>query len=483
MIKRNAERSRRVNIYTLFRNIPVYIYLAIIPIMQNILYKPQKLREYITSYALSIIFTIAVIGISAADYMSKRYTSSLKYTYIQKGFPIRTRFCIPHEKLHSVIVQSSPISLLFSAVKIQLNTPATRAKKGDAMFYLSKKSADKLICEIYDDIGAELQSYRASNLRIFFMASIWSNPISGILIISPLIRSIGKIAGEQMSMALIESFDLSVYLMYIGLPPTTAIIAYFLLFCYAVSVCADFVRNANFRCTSYQNGILIKRGVIGSTFFLTNCQKLNAIFVNQSLLMLPFKLYSAYIHTVGSGKAKGDRSLLIAAESKENVYSLLHELLDGFDAKIEQFLKPAERALKSYLLLPFSLLIGCIAVYMASQKLHFLETLVFTVMTFIIPWLVLWAVFRIIAFRQSGFGYNGKFIRLKTYKRMTFTAAYIPINKVQLCVIRQNVLQRLGSTCSVRVYIYGEKRSFVEIKHLSSVQAEKLVKKINSDIK
>lgn len=477
MIYKNVKRSSRVNIYTLFAGIPAYIYMLPIPILQNILFRPQSIWEQITSYSLSLLIFGISTGFAVADYLTKRYTPTLGYTYIQKGFPIRSRFMIPHERLQSVIIRRSPVTAIFSAVKIQLNTPAVKAKKGDAVFYLSSEKAKKLIGEIYADIGYIKRLYRAHNTKIFFMAAIWSNPVSGLLIIAPFIRNLGKIAGDSFSTELLESFDFSAYLIYIGIPPTTAIIAYFMLVCYAVSVIADFIRNGNFICTSYQNGILIKRGIFNRTFFLTNCKKLNAISINQSFAMLPTHLYSAYIHTVGSGKTKGDKSLMIAAERKDNVKQLLCQLLDGLDLNFEKIIRPVKKSLKSYILLPFLLLIGDIILSMIIQKTNILGSLTFSFMIFTIPILLIWCIFRILAFNKASLAFNGKFIYVRSYRRLTFTATLIPINKTQLCVKRKTVFQRISRTCNLRIYIFGEKRTYVEIKHIQEESAEEFLRK------
>ncbi len=476
---KNRDNSQKVNIYTLFANIPIYIYLLPVPILQNLLFRPQGIWEHITSYSLSILLFALVGGLSAADYLTKKYCPFADCTYIQKGFPIRSRFCIPYNRLQSVIIQTSPLTRLFSAVKIQLNTPATKAKKGDAVFYLSREHAQKLISEIYDDIGYIARYYKAHNSRIFFMSAIWSNPVSGLLIIAPFIRNVGKIAGENLRDELIESFDLSAYLIYIGLPPTTAIIAYFLLFFYIVSVFSNFIRNSNFTCTSYQNGIVIKRGAIKRTLFLTNQSKLNSITISQSLIMLPSRLYSAYIHTVGSGKTKGDKSLLIAAEKKESVKHLLTQLFTNLDLHFNYMIRPVRRAVKSYLRLPFILLVCDIFISILIQSLNFYNGITFTFMIFSIPWLSVWCVFRIIAFYKTAVSFNGKYVYVRSYRKLTFTATIIPIKKVQLCVIRRNIFQKIAKTCNIRIYIYGEKRTYVEVKHIGNENVEKLLADIN----
>lgn len=474
--------SQKVNIYTLFKNIPSFIYLLPVPIIQNIFYQPRGILEHITSYAFSIFIFLLFGGLSFANYLQQKYRPLDNSTYIEKGFPIHAQFKIPYNRLQSVIIQSSPITKLFSAVRIQLNTPATKAKKGDAVFYLSKHHAKQLLSEIYEDIGYISRFYKAHNWRIFFMSAIWSNPVSGILIIAPFIRNVGKVAGDNLRDELIESFDFSAYLIYIGLPPTTAIIAYFMLFFYVVNVFTNFIRNANFTCTSYQKGIMIKRGCIQRTHFLTNESKLNSITISQSLIMLPSKLFSVYIHTAGSGKTKGDKSLLIAAENRDNIKHLLSQFFANLNLHFDYLIKPSHKALKSYLRLPFIFLLVDSLFSIIIQSFNLYNDISFTFSVFSIPWLLFWCVFRIIAFHKSAVSFNGQYVFVRSYRKLTFNATLIPINKVQLCVMSTNIFQKIAKTCNIRIYIFGEKRTYVEIKHIEKGQAVLLLNQINKTI-
>ena len=478
-MKKKLNHTYKTNISTFFARIPTFIYLLPIPILQNILFNPSGFWEHITSYTLSIIMFFAVGGAAAADYQTKRYKVFPDRTYIQKGIFFRSRFNIPYDRLQSVIIQSSPFTALFSAVKVQLNTPATRAKKGDADFYLSKTNAKRLIDEIYDDIGYIRRHYRARNSKIFFMAAIWSNPVSGLLLLSPFINNVGKVVGDELQNELIESFDLSKYLVYIGIPPTAAFITYILIFSYAVSVCADFVRNAGFTCTSFENGIVIKRGIIKRTLFFTNQTKINAVTLSQSIFMMPFSLYSAYIYTVGSGKTKGDKSLLIAAEKKNSVKHLLFLLFTDFHLDFPFTIKPVRRAFGAYIRLPFCLLTADIVLCSVLLKLRYFSNITAAFLFFSIPTLIVWCFFRANAFSKSALSLNDRFVYLRSYRRVTLKSTIIPVNKIQLCVKRVNLFQRRTKTCNIKIYIYGEKRTFVEIKYLSESDADDFICLIN----
>ncbi len=478
-LPRRAEKdTHRVNIFTLLSSIPLYTYVLLVTLLQNALYNPESVWEYITSYSLNVLLIVIAVVYSVLNYISQRYNAFGDCAFIQKGFPVKKRFIIPYNKIQSVIMQRGPLAALFSAVKIQVNTPATAAKKGDAAFYLSKERAQRLLAEIYGNIGALTHSYRARNVKIFFMAAVWSNPVSGLLIVIPFVNNISKLLGEAAENDLIESFDFSAYLMYIGLPPLTAAVMYILAICYGVSVAADFCRNANFSCTAYQNGIVIERGVVQRTFFLTNSKKLNAVTVSQSIFMAPLRLYSAYIHTSGAGKARGDKSLLAAAEHGGELTNALRQLLDGFCPNYSGAARPRANSLKSYLLMPFTVLVCIICVCGYLEYTNMPYEILFTAMLLGIPWSVIWCVFRMWAFGKTCISFDGRYVLVSGCKRFTLTQTIIPVGKVELCVINRNIFQRIHGTCNVRIYIFGEKRTYAQIKHLLHKDARRIVDSI-----
>ena len=472
----------KINIYTLFANIPVFIYLLPFPILQNFLFNPRSFFEHITSSILSAIVFAAAIIISAADYRTKRYSVHPEYARIKEGIFFRSKFCIPYRRLQSVIIRHSPIPTLFNAVKVQLNTAATKAKKGDAVLYLSRKNAKRLINEIYDDAGYILKHYRAKNIKIFFMAAIWSNPVSGFLILSPLVSNTGKIIGEQLRDELINNFNLSRYLVYIGINPTAAFVTYVLLVCYSVSVLTDFIRTANFTCTAYQNGIVIKRGIIKNTFLFTHPTKINAVTLSQSIFMIPLSLYSAYIHTTGSGKAKGDRSLLLAAQRKNTLKNLLKDLLPNLNFDFHLTLKPVRRSFKTYIIFPLILLTADISLYFALRETYLSKQTLQYYLIFSIPIIAVLFLFRLKAFENSSISLNKQFLYVNFFRRVTLKSTLIPMSKIQLCVKRTSLFQRYSGTCNVRIYIYGEKRTFVEIKYLDSLETDKFIEQLNHSL-
>ena len=477
---RRKNKKDKINIITFFANIPTFIYILPIVILQNFLFDPAGFWEHITSYTLSFFLLIVFGAFSAADYRTKKYKTLPDQASVKEGILFQKKFSLPYDKLQSVIIQSSPFTMLFSAVKIQLNTAATKAKKGDAVFYLSKENAKRLITEIYDDIGYIHRYYHAKNSRIFLMAAIWSNPVSGFLILSPVVNNIGKIVGSELKTQLISSFDFSKYLVYIGISPTTAFIAYFLIVCYLVSVAADFFRTSNFTCTAYQKGIVIKRGIIRKTLFFTNPSKLNAITINSSIFMIPLRLCSAYIYTVGAGKPKGDRSLLIAAERKKTVKHLLEMLFPDLDFNFSLKTRPAPNSIRNFLRLPLYVMSGLAAALILLSRLGVSEWIIVRSGIFAAAGCILWCFFRVAAFRNSELLANERFVYVKSFRRITLRSTLIPIDKIQFCVKRVGRFQQ--KTCAVRIYIYGEKRTFVQIKHLSQSSADRFLNLINRQL-
>ena len=192
--------------------------------------------------------------------------------------------------------------------------------------------------------------------------------------------------------------------------------------------------------------------------------------------MIPFGRYSAYIHTTGAGSTKSERSLLIAAEKKESVKSILLSLFPDMDLNFEFTVRPIGRAVWSYIMLPVVLIICDIVMIVVSiksgllfEKVLYLQLTLFPILT-----ILLW--FDNKAFKTSSVSVNNRYVYVRSYKRVTLNSTLIPLNKIQLCVKRVNLFQKISHTCNLRIYIYGEKQTFVEIKQLNNEAANSLIK-------
>ncbi len=310
-------RIGKVSLYTFFANIPTYFYIILIPIIQNYLFSPDDFFEHITSYGVSLLMSAAAFAISAADYSKRRYRLSDSRCTVRQGLFVRSIYSVPYEKLHTVTLVTSPTLRLFSAQKLILS--ATRSGKRRGSLYIPKKSADKFEEGIRSSLGSRKFTISTTGGRAFLSAALLSNPISGLLAAVPIIRSAGRVVGENTSTELLRTLDFSGWLVVLGLPPAAAFTAYFLLVFYAVGALELFFKTAGLSCDLFENGTVITSGIKSRREVFVPYHRIDSVVITRSVFMLPFSRCSVFVSSLGAGK-KGLR-LCCAVEKTEPAYS------------------------------------------------------------------------------------------------------------------------------------------------------------------
>ena len=312
---RYFRRIDRVSAYTLFANIPAYIYLLIIPMIQNFLFDPEGIWQQLASNAVGLLMAAGAAAISAVDYSRRRFRLTKRGAVVSQGIFLRSVYRVSYEKLRSVTFVKAPLTDLFSAEKIVLGISPRDGKRGT--LYISHEKSEQLKDEMRTALGSENDVYRAKNRKVFLLCALLSNPITGFLAAVPFVRGIGRAAGAQARDELLRTLDFSRYLIYLGIPPVAAFIAYLLFACYLFSAAVMFLRNGDLTCTFYNGGVVIRKGIVHVRETVIPLHRITALKVTQSVLMKPMGLYNCYVKIEGKGK----KSLFLctAAASKEDI--------------------------------------------------------------------------------------------------------------------------------------------------------------------
>ncbi len=315
-------RLDRVSAYTLFANIPAYIYLLIIPMIQNFLFNPDGIWQQLASNAVGLFMAAGAAAISAVDYSRRRFRLTKRGAIVSQGIFLRSVYRVSYEKLRSVTFVKAPLTNLFSAEKIVLGISPRDGKRGT--LYISCEKAEDIKDEMRMALGSENDVYRAKNRKVFLLCALLSNPVTGFLAAVPFVRGIGRAAGAQARDELLNTLNFSRYLIYLGISPVAAFIAYLLFACYLFSAAVMFLRNGDLSCTFYNGGVIIRKGIVHARETVIPIHRITSLRITQSVLMKPLKLYNCYIKI--EGKRKKSLFLCAAAASKEEIEKINHIL-------------------------------------------------------------------------------------------------------------------------------------------------------------
>ena len=480
-VRRKKKTYLRAHPYTILTYLSRFTYLLIIPLLQHLLFQPQTLAETIASFGVNILFVLLLIFAAAGEYRSIVYRYNAKGIYLRHGWFVKRTANVPAKCIQSVSIQKNIFPALFGAVKVHIDTPGAIRNKSDISLILSRRKTRHVIDRIFEEDDVTVL-YKSSFLRILVMAATWSNSITGLLIFAPFISRAGTVLGEEFSAKLYEGINLGVYLAAIGLPPAAAYIAGILVFGYVVAYFVQVFRYGRFSVSRTGGRVIINRGLLSRNTFVTETEHINAVSARQSLLMLLFRLRSVYIHTIGSGKAKGDKSLLIAAQSSKTIDRVLMRL-SGRTLNFQQGITPPKRKAISFLFLPMVCILCVIPAAFLLNVLGLYGEILMLILLFGVPVLFLWLGFRYFAYKKTALAFNGKAVMACGYKRMNLTQNAVPFEKVQYLAVSQSLFQKFSDSCHVTVYIYSDHRHGFTVKNLDYKEACGTVEKIESLIR
>lgn len=476
MKKSKCNIYKKAHPYTISTYLSRFTYLLILPLLQYLLFAPQSIAEIIGAVGVNILFVLCLVLAAVLEYRSIFYRVLRRGIYLRRGWFARRSAHVPQRCVQSVLVQKNIIPGLFGAQKLHIDTPGSIKNKSDVSLVLSYKQTGRALGILYPQTGVSYV-YKSSLLRILLMAATWSNSFTGLLLFAPFVKRVGTILGQEFSEKLYEGVNLGVYIASIGLPPVAAYIAGILVFGYFVAYIVQVARYARFSVEKRQNLLLIRRGLISRSLFVTEVEKINALSGRQSILMLLLRLKSVYIHTIGSGKAKGDKSLLLPAQDKQSLERALANL-SGRTLNFTIGIQPPPKRLKNFLYLPLFCLLSVAPAAFLLNALGLFSQILLLLLLFCIPALLMWTAFRVVAFKKTALSYNDKAVMLRGFTRMNITENAVPFEKIQYIQIRQSIFQRRTESCNVKVYIFSESRHAFTVKNLDYAQALQAVQKI-----
>ncbi len=477
----NSKYYKRTHPFTILTRFKSSVVLLLIPIIQQILFKPQGIFETISTMGINALYATGVIFYAVASYRCYKYRVLPKGINIRNGFFVKRSFIVPFHKIQTVNFHKNIFASMFGAVKVSFDTPAGLSKFYDISAFFSKKQAKNIFQKLQQD-NKPGYIYRSGNMSMLLMSAFWSNPATGLLFAAPFVSRAGDIVSSEIKDVLYNSMNFFWENIALGISPAAATVANVLVFGWTVAVLVQFFRYGRF--SAYRQGeyVVISRGIINKNVSFTRADRIAAVTINQSLFMRLLKLYSSGIFTIGSGKLKGDKSLIIAAEKKNKLYHSLKNIV-RFSAKETESIYTGKNTLISYICVPIWITFFVTALIVIADYFSVINELFKILMIFALIPLLWWVAFRVFAHKYAHLGVNGKYLIACGYNIWTLKKYLIPFDKIQYISVKQSIFQKRKGTCDIKVYLYFEKRACQTIKHLPKPEAEKLIDNIQYKIK
>ena len=460
--------------FTILHYLQISVIFIILSLFQQVLFTPTSIVEMIASLGITALYVFVSLFYAFYFYRRQSFRIDDNGIRVKKGVYIRMWFTVPYEKIQTIVIKKDIMASLFGAVRVAVDTVAGSSRRYDIMAYLSRKRTRNMLERLYRE--HEISEKCGSDIvSTVLMSFFWSNPVKGLIFIFPVTFQMQSIIGREMTNSIVSgSFKSGQKFMNSFFSPTVAVLAVFIMGGWVLSIIMTFLRYVRFR--SYRTGEFIgtSRGLFNKSILLTRESGIAAITVDQSLLMWMIRICSAGLFVIGSGKIKGDKSLLLAPESIDKIHHNIHRLT-GFSTDESRTVKTARNTLIAYIRLPFVLFICCCGAYTYFSFLRGyweIARFIIAIMIIIDIW---WLLFRIFAHRKSHIGISSDKLVLCGFKGLNVKKYIIPSDKITRTEISQNYFQRLAGTCSLRAYMFAEKRAIHTVRHLDKKETEELL--------
>ncbi len=467
------DQFRKTHPYTIVRHLKLSVIVVIISVLQQLFNRPEGILDLIGSLGLNVLYVLFFIFYAVMLYGSMKYRLESGGVHIKSGIMIRNNCVIPYSSVRTVVFCRDVISSLFGAERVSLDTPAGSRKKYDVTAYFSflKVRAFKDMLAKKEDRSAE---YHSRIMGVILMSAFWSNPITGLVFIVPVIYKSSQLLGREITESMVIG-SISSQWDFIAdvLSPAVATLGAIIILSWALSMLLCFLRYVRF--ISYRAGdyIVTARGLLSRSTTYTKISGISSVSIDQSLFMKLLHLESCSMTVIGSGKLKGDKGLIISPESSGTVKRKVSDLT-GFTFTERKKISVARRSVWSYIYLPVLVMVP-IAAFLIYRLIipSMRETglLLAVIMGLLDIW---WLLFRIFSYRHAYMGLTDSHLIVCSYQNLTLKKHYIPFSMIQSIRIEQNIFQKMRGKCNVNVSIFAEKRTLCKVKQLPLSEVEEL---------
>ncbi len=476
---RKDTKFKRTHPYTFVKHLKISVILIILSLLQQFIFRPQGIIEIISSLGFNAFYVFAILLYYTYSYGNYKYRLEKSGVHIKKGVFFNQSFILPYNRIQTVVFYRDAVSALFGAEKISVDTPAGSKKSYDISGYFTKKTALR-IKKLYKKGKSIHRVYRSRVISIILMSAFWSNPLTGMIFIVPVIYNVSKITGTQFAQDIIKGFlnpEWSLIAKVIS--PASAALATLIIMCWLISALIYFLRYVRLRSSVLGEHIIISRGLISKCITCTRINSISSVSIEQSLLMRILRLRNCSISVIGSGKLKGDKGLIVSAENTEKVNTYMTKLTGIPHDEIRR-INVAKKSIYSYVYYPMIciILLTAITVFL-NMFLRVGESTMFLIAVIYFG-LIWWLLFRIFSYRHSHLGINEKALVLCCFKGLTLKKHFIPFDMIRKTEISQMFTQEKKGKCHLKVTIYGEKRLTYKIKQLPLEETKELLSQVEA---
>lgn len=447
---------------TVFTRTSHYFILLLLPVLRGFFFSGGNLFVWLSGVWMDLLVVAVILLLGYIGWYFNLYTIHSRGLEWYRGiFRIQKTF-IPFDSVTCVSIERPWYYRPFHAVKLRTDTAAGSGRSFDVTLILSSLEADRILknVSVYKNVMIKSKDSRTYRSNLFFvgvLSLVSSNTLTGILFLSTFISQSGRIFGAEFERGMLGNLTKVSQIVILGIPPFAIALSLIVLGGWLIAFILNLIRYARFSISRKPQTLFLSTGVvINHRKYLLDIRQINAVESRQTIFTKIFHFYTIYIDSVGYGKGKNEKSVLIPAASRGTSLRVLFSLFPEIRF-VKPTIRPPKKAFRFFLAIPLWELFFLAAIIFAFYKLlpAFAGlALFFGSMIAILCGLFL--IIKILSFSYTAIGFDEGIYTLQYTRRFLFSRISFPVQKLSKVSVRQTPFQKVVGLCTLTFYTYSE---------------------------
>ena len=435
-----------------------FFWLLLIPLVRGLIAIKWDFATWLRGAWIDISVIILIFIFAYARWYNVKYSFNSSSVTIKNGIYLKNTYSIFYTNISAYTVEKNFFLNLINANKLRIDTNTGSKKKSDIFLTIKNNSADKFIKTFNDfNISHDLKStYSPKKSYLFIFSLLFSNTLSGAILIATLIYQSGQYIGRELESRVMFTVDEITKKLSLDLPPAAIYLSLFIICGWVLSFILNMLRYWKFSASRKGSNLKVISGFIIKRIHNISTPKINYVDFRQSLLTMLFRVSSVHIHCTGYGKIKRELAVLIPITTKHQVINSLRMLLPEFKPSNPSVV-PGPHQMQRFILFPVIYILATPLIALILMRIFpsWIEMIIFIAFVFEIPFI--WGlIVKIVANYSTGIGKKDDFVIIKYNRLYSFHQLIIPQSKICSVKISQTPFQKTTNDCTVIFYTHAE---------------------------
>ena len=466
------ERVGRQHAIRLFAYTTRYFWLLIIPLVRSlysIRFEQGAFRIWLEGAWLDLLVLFAILCFAWIRWLSVWFSFDDEKIVLKKGVYIDTEDTVYYSQITTISITQNILYRLLGASTVYIATNAGAFDRADVTITMKRADADNLYQAVKGSRQKSLNySISPNKLRLILFSLLFSSALSGVLIIVALLVETGKIFDREIeARVILNTLTEAMRRVSFYVPPIISGISIVLVAAWAMSFVSNLFMFWGFVLTKCTDSLYVKSGIWTKNRHIMLRSKINYIDLKQSFSSKAWGVSSLHVNCAGYGSAGRDEmTVVLPITTRKEINGAIKEVFPEYPRpRIE--LKSHPRSYFGFYFWP--LVMAMLPAAAFSVFYYFLPTWyavaypAFAITMIPAIWL---AMCKTLSMFTTGIGMSGGYITMRYSKRYTFHTVIAPKDRIAKVIVRQNPFQRIGGSCSVKIYTSSDAKAMHYIQGL-----------------